>query len=118
MRRGVGRTDLPSDGERQPERSPDGERSEPARPQPRPDPGSAAANGRERPESRSEHAGGLVARNRELFGTDPALVKRIPVDNLHVIKISYPRPHPQGWMRERDMHAGQQFARLMELEVE
>ena len=53
-----------------------------------------------------------------LFGTDPALVKRIPVDNLHVIKISYPRPHPQGWMRERDMHAGQQFARLLELEVE
>ena len=53
-----------------------------------------------------------------LFGTDPALVKRGPVDNLHVIKISYPRPNPQGWMQERDMHAGQQFARLLDLELD
>ena len=53
-----------------------------------------------------------------LFGTNPDLVKRIPVDNLHVIKISYPRPNPQGWMRERDMHAGQQFARLLDLEID
>jgi len=52
-----------------------------------------------------------------LFGADATLVKRIPVDSLHVIKISFPRPHPQGWMRERDMHAGQQFARLLDLEV-
>ena len=52
-----------------------------------------------------------------LFGTDPALVKRIPVDTLHMIKISYPRPQPQGWMRERDMHAGQQFARLRDVEL-
>lgn len=48
-----------------------------------------------------------------MFGTDPELVKRIPVDGLHMIKISYPRPNPQGWMGERDMHAGQQFARLL-----
>jgi len=53
-----------------------------------------------------------------LFGTNPELVKRIPVDNLHVIKISYPRPHPQGWMQERDMHSGQQFARLLDLEID
>jgi hypothetical protein len=52
-----------------------------------------------------------------LFGTNPDLVKRIPVDNLHMIKISYPRAHPQGWMRERDMHAGQQFARLLDIEI-
>jgi len=54
----------------------------------------------------------------QLFGTDPDLVKRVPVDNLHVIKISYPRPHPQGWMQERDMHAGQQFACLLDLEID
>lgn len=53
-----------------------------------------------------------------LFGTNPDLVKRIPVDNLHMIKISYPRPHPQGWMQERDMHSGQQFARLLDLEID
>jgi hypothetical protein len=52
-----------------------------------------------------------------LFGADPALVKRMPVDSLRMIKISYPRPHPQGWMGERDMHAGQQFARLLDVEI-
>jgi hypothetical protein len=52
-----------------------------------------------------------------LFGTNPALVKRMPVDSLHMIKVSYPRPNPQGWMQERDMHAGQQFARLLDIEI-
>jgi hypothetical protein len=51
------------------------------------------------------------------FGTNPNLVKRVPVDRLHMIKISYPRPNPQGWIRERDMHAGQQFARLLEIDI-
>ena len=54
----------------------------------------------------------------QLFGTDAELVKRVPVDRLCMIKISYPRPHPQGWMRERDMHAGQQFSRLLEVEID
>jgi hypothetical protein len=53
-----------------------------------------------------------------LFGTNPDLVRRIPVDSLQMIKISYPRPHPQGWMRERDMHAGQQFARLLDIDID
>jgi len=53
-----------------------------------------------------------------LYGTDPALVKRLPVDSLFIIKISYPRPHPQGWIGERDMHAGQQYARLLEVELD
>lgn len=52
-----------------------------------------------------------------LYGTDAKLVKRLPVDSLRMIKISYPRPQPQGWMQERDMHAGQQFARLLEVDV-
>jgi hypothetical protein len=34
-----------------------------------------------------------------------------------MIKISYPRPHPQGWRGERDMHGGQQFARLLDVEI-
>ncbi len=53
----------------------------------------------------------------QLYGTDPKLVKRIPVDRLNMIKFSYPRPHPQGWKQERDMHAGQQFARLLDIEI-
>jgi hypothetical protein len=53
-----------------------------------------------------------------LFGTDPALVKRIPMPSLEMVKISYPRTKPQGWMGERDMHQGQSFARLLDVTVE
>ena len=52
-----------------------------------------------------------------LYGTQTELVKRTAVDDLHVVKISYPRPKPQGWFGERDMHGGQQFARLLEVEL-
>ena len=52
-----------------------------------------------------------------LYGTDPKLVRRYAVASLHVVKISYPRPHPQGWMGERDMHQGQSFARLLDVEI-
>jgi len=34
-----------------------------------------------------------------------------------MVKISDPRPHPQGWMGERDMHQGQSFARLLGIEL-
>lgn len=57
---------------------------------------------------------GLFAR---LYGADPALVKRLAVDSLEMIKISFPRPHPQGWMGERDMHGGQQYVRLLDAEI-
>lgn len=53
-----------------------------------------------------------------LFGTDPALVKRIPAPDLHVLKISYPRATPQGGMVERDMHSGQQYVRLLDVELD
>jgi|SRR5579859_1490906 len=52
------------------------------------------------------------------FGTDPTQVKRIPVDSLRMIKISYPRTKPQGWDGERDMHSGQQYARLLDVEID
>ena len=54
---------------------------------------------------------------QRMFGADPALVKRVPVPSLKMLKISYPRTNPQGWMGERDMHAGQQFARLLDVIV-
>ena len=53
-----------------------------------------------------------------LYGTNPKLVKRLPVDNLMTLKISYARPHPQGWMGERDMHGGQQYASLLDVELD
>lgn len=55
---------------------------------------------------------------QRLYGADPALVKRIPVENLSVLKISYPRATPQGGMVERDMHAGQQYVRLLDIELD
>ncbi len=54
---------------------------------------------------------------QRLFGADPALVKYVPVPTLKMVKISYPRTNPQGWMGERDMHAGQQFARLLDVNL-
>ncbi len=53
----------------------------------------------------------------DLFGTDASLVKRIPVDSLAIVKISYPRVQPQGGVEERDMHAGQQYVRVLDLEL-
>ena len=52
-----------------------------------------------------------------LFGADPSLVKHFPVPDLQVLKISYPRQHPQGGALERDMHGGQQYVRLMDVEL-
>ena len=58
------------------------------------------------------------ARIAPLFGTQAALVKRFAVDRLNMLKISFPRPKPQGGMVERDMHSGQQFVRVLGLELE
>lgn len=53
-----------------------------------------------------------------LYGADPRLVKRIAVDSLQMIKLSYPRTAPQGGTVERDMHGGQQYARLLDVELD
>jgi hypothetical protein len=34
-----------------------------------------------------------------------------------VVKVSYPRPKPQGWQGERDMHGGQQYVSLLDLRL-
>lgn len=52
-----------------------------------------------------------------LYGVDAWMVKRIAVRSLRVLKVSYPRANPQGWRGERDMHQGQSFARLLDIEV-
>lgn len=53
----------------------------------------------------------------KLFGTDAALVKIFKLKALQVIKISYPRPVPQGDKYERDMHSGQQYVQLLDLPI-
>lgn len=52
-----------------------------------------------------------------IYGVDAALVKRFAVASLNMVKISYPRTTPQGGVHERDMHSGQQFVPLLELQL-
>jgi hypothetical protein len=52
-----------------------------------------------------------------LYGVQPALVKHFALADLLVVKISYPRPRPQGGACERDMHGGQQYVRLLDVEL-
>ena len=52
-----------------------------------------------------------------LFGVRPDQVGCYPVPDLAVLKISYPRRDPQGGMIERDLHGGQQYIRIVDLEV-
>jgi hypothetical protein len=53
-----------------------------------------------------------------LLGANPDAIKRFPVPELAVLKLSYPRAAPQGGVIERDMHGGQQYARLLDVEVQ
>lgn len=53
-----------------------------------------------------------------LYGADPAQVKRFAVEDLRVVKFSYPRPVPQGGIVERDLHSGQQYVRLLDVELD
>ena len=53
-----------------------------------------------------------------LYGVDVKQVKRFEWPDLLVLKISYPRPRPQGGFLERDMHGGQQYARLLDIDIE
>jgi Domain of unknown function (DUF4387) len=52
-----------------------------------------------------------------LYGVDPTRVKRFTVDGINVVKVSYARAHPQGGVVERDMHSGQQFVDLLDVEL-
>ena len=52
-----------------------------------------------------------------IYGVDAALVRRFAVKSLSMVKISYPRATPQGGVHERDMHSGQQFVPLLELQL-
>jgi hypothetical protein len=52
-----------------------------------------------------------------IYGVDPALVALYKVPDLNMVKISYPRPAPQGGVVERDMHSGQQFVFLLDVEM-
>ena len=52
-----------------------------------------------------------------VYRIDPASVSHYPVPSLNVLKISYPRRGSQGGVVERDLHSGQQYVYIMDLEL-
>jgi hypothetical protein len=52
-----------------------------------------------------------------LYNVSESSIKVVHVDTLRVVKVSYPRPKPQGWLGERDMHGGQQYVSLLDVEL-
>ena len=53
---------------------------------------------------------------KEKVYRDPERARVLGPD-LAVLKISYPRRDPQGGMIERDLHGGQQYIRIVDLEL-
>ncbi len=53
----------------------------------------------------------------QIYEVPPEGVQIYPVENLNMVKISYPRAQPQGGVVERDMHSGQQYVYLLDLEM-
>jgi hypothetical protein len=73
------------------------------------------------PESYERYAGSPVLGPeliQRLYGADPRLVRKYPVPKLHMVKISYARTNVQGGEVERDMHCGQQYVRLLNVELD
>jgi hypothetical protein len=48
----------------------------------------------------------------ELYGVDPALVKRFELPSIRAMKFSMPRAVVAGSFEDRDLHAGQQHVPL------
>ena len=60
-------------------------------------------------------------RNRQwiaqVFQVEPDLLKICPLPDIKVTKLSLPRNPIQGSRDERDMHGGQQYVTLLDIEV-
>jgi hypothetical protein len=52
-----------------------------------------------------------------LYGVPAGGVQIFRIPALNVVKISFPRPVPQGGLRDRDIHAGQHHVPLASLEL-
>jgi hypothetical protein len=53
----------------------------------------------------------------ELYGVDPALVKRFELPEIKAMKFSMPRAVVAGSFEDRDLHAGQQYLPLATLPI-
>lgn len=67
----------------------------------------------------------LVAESPVIDEATIARLYRVPADDvtiyrlpaIRVVKISFPRPTPQGGVEDRDMHAGQQHVPLAQIQL-
>jgi hypothetical protein len=51
------------------------------------------------------------------YAVDPNGVRVFLLPDLRAIKISFPRPTNQGSKDDRDMHAGQQYVPLLDIDI-
>jgi hypothetical protein len=58
-----------------------------------------------------------IARFAELFRCPESSVRFFECDNARAFKFSIPRPLVQGNLGDGDMHGGQQFIPLMDIEI-
>lgn len=54
----------------------------------------------------------------ELFGVSENMIRQFQLPSIHVLKISFPRPHVQGSPGDADSHAGQYFVPLLSVEID
>ena len=61
-------------------------------------------------------ASGVVTRElfADVYDVDPLSVQIHPVESLHAMKISFPRPVPSGELADRDITGGQEYGPLVE----
>lgn len=52
-----------------------------------------------------------------LYRVDSEDVQEFYLPSIHVIKYSFPRPFPSGYRYENDMHYGQQYRIIENLEI-
>jgi hypothetical protein len=52
-----------------------------------------------------------------LYRVNPEATKCFYCDSIFAVKFSFPRSKPSGHKYENDMHTGQQYIRLAELEI-
>jgi hypothetical protein len=65
-----------------------------------------------------QDAGVLTAEKiGELYGVDPALVKRFELPAIKAMKFSMPRAVVAGSFEDRDIHAGQQHVPLAQVPI-
>jgi len=51
------------------------------------------------------------------YAVSPNEVKVFRLPDLRAVKISFPRPSAQGGAHDRDMHSGQQYVPLIDIDI-